>query len=143
MDMIDGRDDPLGAARGAMRSFLWEALAVAIIIACISFFLLSGCLPKAELRPTPSIDASPDYGQMIQDFVNAEWEDGDPYAVHSIEFYRSQFIPQGKGMYIYYTVNISHGPEMIKCMAAFWVLIEDESHPQLRGVHPVETKRGI
>lgn len=143
-DMIDDVDDPLRGARGILRGQLWGFLAWAIIITCLSFLLLlNGCVPRVELRPVPGVETSPDYAQMIQDFVNAEWEDGEPYAVYSIEFYRVQSIPQGKGMYLYYTVIISHGPELINCMAAFWVLTADESHPQLRGVHPVETKRGI
>ncbi len=138
----DELDDPLRGARGILRGQLWGVLSWAIIITILSF-LLNSCAPAIQVKPMSGFESSPDYGRMIQDFVNAEWEDDFPYAIHSIEFYRAQSVPQAKGMYLYYTVIISHGPEMIKCMAAFWVLIEDEEHPQLRGVHPVETKRGI
>ncbi len=114
----------------------------AIIITCL-FLLLNGCLPAIQVRPSPALDESPNYVQMIEDFVNAEWEDGAPYAVHNFEFVKAQSIPQAKGMYLYYEVVISHGTEMIKCLATFWVLIEDEGHPKLRGVYPVGTERGI
>ena len=114
----------------------------AIIITCLSF-LLNGCLPATQVRPSPVIAESPDYSRMIQDFVNAEWEDGEPYAIYSIEFIGAQFIPQGKGSYLYYDVEISHGTEIIDAFAAFWALLDDEEHPKLRGVYPVGTKMGI
>ncbi len=142
------KEYPLGPVRG----ILWELLILALPILVI--ITLSSCasvpvrptittLPESQDFRAGEVQDFPDYAKMIQDFVNAEWEDDFPYAVHQIEFIRAQFIPQAKGMYLYYGVYISHGPEMIKCIAAFWVLLDDENHPQLRGVYPVETKIGI